>query len=90
MTNEERTTLLEFPCRFPIKAMGRKSDDFEELVGAIILQHAELIEGESLTVTPSKAGNFISVTAVVEARSQQQLDTIYQALTDCDKVLMAL
>jgi hypothetical protein len=39
---------------------------------------------------PSKAGNFVSVTATVEAQSQSQLDAIYQELTDCDQVLMAL
>jgi putative lipoic acid-binding regulatory protein len=39
---------------------------------------------------PSKAGNFVSVTAVVEAHSQEQLDAIYQDLSDCAQVLVAL
>lgn len=90
MTNESPGSLLEFPCRFPIKAMGRQSPDFERIVSDIIFAHAELVAGEPLRVTPSKAGNFISVTAVIEARSRGQLDAIYQALTDCEQVLMAL
>lgn len=81
---------MEFPCRFPIKAMGRHSAEFERIVSDIIFTHAQLMSGESIRVTPSKAGNFISVTAVIEARSQRQLDTIYQSLTDCALVLMAL
>jgi putative lipoic acid-binding regulatory protein len=32
----------------------------------------------------------VSVTAVIEARSQEQIDAIYQDLTDCGEVLMAL
>jgi hypothetical protein len=88
--NEDRTTLLEFPCRFPIKAMGRNSDDFENVVVGIVLSHAELWPDEPVTQSPSKAGNFVSVTAVIEAQSQEQLDRIYQELTDCSQVMMAL
>jgi len=83
-------SLLEFPCRFPIKAMGRQSDEFEQLVTHIICRHAELWPDEPIRSVPSKAGNFVSVTAVIEARSRQQLDNIYQDLTDCEVVLMAL
>ncbi len=90
MTNESETTLLEFPCRFPIKAMGRQSDDFEMLVSEIVTRHAPLCVDEPIRSTPSKAGNFISVTATVDAQSKTQLDAIYQELTDCEQVLMAL
>lgn len=88
--SEETVSLLEFPCRFPIKAMGRSSEDFESVVKGIVLAHAELWPEEPLRVAPSSEGNFLSVTAVIEARSQQQLDAIYQDLTDCDQVMMAL
>ncbi len=92
MTNqtEETVTLLEFPCRFPIKAMGRNSEEFEGVIKEIVLAHAELWPDEALTVAPSREGNFVSVTAVIEARSQKQLDAIYQALTDCEMVMLAL
>jgi hypothetical protein len=90
MKSEEKTSLLEFPCRFPIKAMGRNSDDFEEIVTGIVMTHAELWPDEPIRSAPSNEGNFVSITAVIEARSQPQLDAIYQALTDCDQVMMAL
>lgn len=90
MQNERRDSLLEFPCRFPVKAMGRQSAEFESLVVAIVSAHAELWPDEPVRSVPSKAGNFLSVTAVVEATSREQLDRIYQDLTDCAEVLMAL
>jgi len=90
MTSEQNTTLLEFPCRFPIKAMGRNEDGFEELVSAIVLTHAGLWPDEPIRVTPSKEGTFISVTAVIEATSQLQLDSIYLELSASSQVLMAL
>ena len=87
---QNKPSLLEFPCRFPIKAMGRQRDGFENLVTAIVSSHAELWPGEAVRTTPSRAGRFVSVTAVIEARSQEQLDAIYQELTDCAEILMAL
>lgn len=90
MTNETETSLLEFPCRFPVKAMGRKSKEFESIVCGIVSRHASLWPEEPIRSTPSKAGNFISVTAVIHAQSKQQIDAIYQDLTDCEQVLMAL
>ena len=88
--DDGRLGLLEFPCRFPIKAMGRQEAGFEDLVSGIILRHAQLWPGEAIRSTPSKAGRFVSVTAVVRAESQEQLDAIYQDLSDCGQVLVAL
>jgi putative lipoic acid-binding regulatory protein len=90
MKSEEKTSLLEFPCRFPVKAMGKNSGDFEEIVTGIVMAHAELWPDAPIRSAPSKEGNFVSITAVIEARSQDQLDAIYQDLTDCDHVMMAL
>jgi putative lipoic acid-binding regulatory protein len=90
-TQEQNSpNLLEFPCRFPVKAMGRRTEEFEKLVTGIVASHAELWPGETVRSTLSRAGRFVSVTAVIEARSQEQIDAIYQDLTDCSEVLMAL
>jgi putative lipoic acid-binding regulatory protein len=86
----ERETLLEFPCQFPVKAMGRDEEDFETLVTGIILSHAEKSAGEPVTTNLSSSGKYLSVTVTIEAQSKDQLDRIYQDLTDCGKVLVAL
>jgi len=86
----QEETLLEFPCKFPVKAMGRSDERFEALVTEIILAHAEMYEGEGVTSSPSGSGNFVSVTVTIEALSKIQLDRIYQDLTDCEQVLVAL
>lgn len=90
MKMNDEAELLEFPCRFPIKAMGRNGDDFEAVVTAIVLNHAELFAGHDITVNQSGAGNFLSVTVTIQAQSRDQLDCIYMDLTACDQVLMAL
>jgi len=83
-------SLLEFPCKFPIKAMGRAEIGFEELVTEIILRHAEICDGVATTTNPSGSGNFVSITVTIEATSKPQLDSIYEDLTDCEQVLVAL
>ena len=85
-----RETLLEFPCKFPVKAMGRGDDGFEDLVTDIVLAHADVFAGEVVTSQSSSTGKFLSVTVTIEATSKAQLDRIYQDLTDCEQVLVAL
>jgi hypothetical protein len=83
-------TLLEFPCRFPIKAMGKSNIELDLLVIEIVRRHAPDIREGAVSTRPSKDGNYISVTVTVEATSKQQLDAIYQDLSDHPHVLMAL
>lgn len=85
-----KESLLSFPCRFPIKAMGRADSGFEGIATHIVRSHAELWPEEEVVSAPSKQGNYISLTFVIVAKSQQQLDAIYQDLTDSPDVLMAL
>jgi putative lipoic acid-binding regulatory protein len=86
----KRDSLLEFPCKFPIKAMGKQEDGFTAQVESIVLEQAELYPGETVNTNSSGEGKYISVTITIEARSQEQLDRIYMALTACEQVLVAL
>ena len=83
-------TLLEFPCQFPIKAMGKANLKLDLLVIEIVRRHAPDIKEGAVSTRASKDGNYIAVTVIVEASSKQQLDAIYQDLTDHPHVLMAL
>ena len=87
---EGEETLLRFPTSFPIKAMGKRDDDFAQEVLKIILKHAPDFDGATMEMRPSKNGNFLSVTATINAQSKAQLDDIYRALTAHPSVLMAL
>lgn len=82
-------TLLEFPCPFAIKAMGKNNLEFDLLVIEIVRRHVPEDE-KAVTSRPSKDGNYLAVTVLIEATSKQQLDAIYQDLTDHPQVLMAL
>ena len=84
------TTLLEFPCAFPIKMMGRESATFRATAIEIVERHTGPLDKNSVTTAPSSKGNFTSVTVTIEAHSQSQLDDIYRDLTSHDDILVAL
>jgi putative lipoic acid-binding regulatory protein len=78
---DQDETLLRFPCSFPIKAMGRSDHGIEGIVGDIIERHAPATAPEQWRSRPSRNGNWVSVTVVIEATSKSQLDAIYQELS---------
>lgn len=90
MSEEERETLLEFPCEFPIKAFGKQDDDFEARIYAIIKTHVPALTRADLSLRASSGGKYAAVTANITAQSQAQLDAIYNDLTDSGAVLMSL
>jgi len=88
MSDHPEETLLEFPTDFPIKAMGRSGDAFRTAVVETVAEHADFHPENDVRVQASANGNFVSVTITFTATSKAQLDTIYQALTDHELVLM--
>lgn len=83
-------SVIEFPCEFPIKMMGRDSAEFRATVRAIVEEHAGAIDDSRVQAAVSRNGRFVSVTVTITATSQQQLDAIYRAATAHEDVLMAL
>jgi len=84
------TSLLTFPTPFPIKVMGRREEGFAQEVVAVVLAHAPDFDPATVEMRPSSAGKYLSVTVTIEARSREQLDALYQALTGHPKVMMVL
>lgn len=83
-------TLLEFPCDFPIKIMGRESAEFRALARALVEKHTGPLADSSLHFALSRSASFVSVTVTVKAESQLQLDAIYRDVSSHADVLMAL
>jgi putative lipoic acid-binding regulatory protein len=90
MENNRTDSVLEFPCEFAIKVMGKATERFETAVYNIIKQNVNELKENAITTRPSGKGNYLAITVTIEAQSQDQLDTIYQQFTACDQVLMAL
>lgn len=87
---DETNTPLEFPCRFPLKVMGRDEAGFREHVVEIVTRHTGGAAVLSVKDRESSSGRFISLTVTVKAESRPQLDDIYRDLHASDRVLMTL
>jgi len=83
-------TLLEFPCNFPIKIMGRDTPEFHVTARELVEKHTGPLDDSAIQSAVSRKGSFVSITVTVTAQSQQQLDDIYREVTDNEDVLTAL
>ena len=83
-------SLLDFPTAFPIKIMGRREGGFTKAVIEIVLRHAPDFAPGTIETRPSREGKYLSLTATVNATSQQQLDALYRELCDHPTVVMVL
>ncbi|MGH8602077.1 MAG: YbeD family protein [Gammaproteobacteria bacterium] len=83
-------TVVKFPCRFPIKVLGRRSPDFNLLVFELIRGHVPDLSEGALRYRFSRQGKYIAVTVTITAVSRSQLDAIYHDLCAHDRILMTL
>lgn len=87
---EQQETLVEFPCDFMIKAMGKSNPEFHQAVVSIVQQHDETFTTDKIVTRESKKGTFVSVTFHVYVENKPDLDAIYQNLTDSEHVLWSM
>jgi len=90
INDPEPDTLFDFPCEFPIKIMGKASNEFESEVVNIIRKHVVELEESAITRRESTKSNYTALTVTITATSRKQLDAIYMDLTACSLVNMAL
>jgi hypothetical protein len=86
----EPPPLLEFPSDYPIKVVGRPSDEFRARVHAIVSRHVPTIEPERVTERLSENGNFLSITYNIRAESREQVVALATDLKSCDGVMMLI
>jgi putative lipoic acid-binding regulatory protein len=83
-------TLMKFPHDYPLKVMGRNTDDFRSIVLGIVQKHMGDIDHSLIEERPSRDSTYLGLTIVVRANSKAQLDALYMELTSCERVMVAL
>ena len=86
----EAESLIEYPCDFPIKVLGRTQAGFAQTVLGIVRSHAPDFDGSTMEMKTSKQGRYLSVTCTIRATSREQLDGLYRELCDHPMVVMVL
>lgn len=83
-------TLMTFPHDFPLKVMGRNTDEFRSVVLGIVQKHMGPVDASRIEERPSRDGTYLGLTYIVVADSKAQLDALYMELTACERVLVSL
>lgn len=81
---------MKFPMDFPIKVMGLAVPGFSREVADIARAHFEDFDESLMETSFSRTRKYQSVTITVRARSREQLDNIYRALTSSPMVKIVL
>lgn len=80
-------SLLEFPCDFPLKIMGRDSEAFRAMTTEIVSRHASACEP---AVRASRDARYVSMSFTIKAESREQLDALYRELSANEEILFVL
>lgn len=86
----EKETLIEFPCDYKLKAMGKKSDTLVDTVFDITKKYAPDVTRDDIAIHPSKSDKFISVNITFHATCIEQIHGVYGELKEHPEVLMML
>ncbi len=82
---------IEFPCAdYPIKVMGKASDEYRDAVLEIIEIHASGFDRTKVRIQGSSKGTFHSVTVFIEATGIDQLQNIFEDLKKHPSTKMVL
>jgi len=83
-------SLIEYPCDFPIKIMGRTEPGFAQAIVDLVTRHAPDFDSSRVEMRVSKKNHYLSLTCTIRATSREQLDQLYRELCDHPAVVMVL
>jgi uncharacterized protein len=88
--DDAKKSLIEFPCHFPIKVMGKNVPEFSQVICDLLLELSPGFDMAGVQMRPSSKGNYLSLTCDVYVTSQEELDNIYRALSGHELVSVVL
>ena len=74
-------SLIEYPCRFPIKVMGIRNDRLVSSLVEVARQFDPEFDSATVELRESSGGRYLGVTLTITATSREQLDALYRAFT---------
>ena len=89
-SDPRKDSLIEYPCRFPIKVMGAMVDGFADALAELAREFDPDFDAATMELRPSKGGNYLGVTITITATSREQLDELYRTLSSHPMVKVVL
>jgi putative lipoic acid-binding regulatory protein len=83
-------SLIEYPCRFPIKVMGANVNGFVHAMTEVAERFDPNFDASTIELRNSSSGHYLGITLNINATSREQLDEIYRTLTSHPMVKVVL
>lgn len=80
MADTDQTSLIEYPCDFPIKVMGKQDPTLAQALSDVVRTFDPAFDPSTVEIRMSRGGNYVGLTFTVKATSREQLDNLYRAL----------
>ena len=87
---DDLTPVMQFPMDFPVKIMGLNNPAFPGIIRDLTTQHFPDFNSNTITINYSMTKKYMAVSVVVNAKSKEQLDDFYRAVTSHPMVKVAL
>ncbi len=87
---QESTSLMSFPCDFPIKIIGKNHRDFLDNVMTIVHKYFPETSQDKVRSQPSKNNKYLAVSIILHVTEQSTLDALYVELTQHADINMVL
>lgn len=85
------TPSIVFPCAdYPLKVISRSDPELLERVLEVVRRHVEDFDEKTLSLHPSRAGNYTSVRLMITARSEGHLQVLHGDLMAIPQVKLVL
>ncbi len=76
----DEQSLIEYPCDFPIKVMGKQDALLAQTLSDVVREYDPAFDPATVEMRMSTKGNYVGLTFTVRATSREQLDALYKAL----------
>ena len=76
-----RHPILQFPCVYPLKVIGKNLEQYPEDVREIARKHIPSLHTSQITLTPSGNGSYCSLTITFTADNNEQVENLYRELS---------
>ena len=87
---EQDAPKIEFPCRYPIKVVGRATPVFAAAFRSIIVCHTAGLSDSDIETKSSRSGTFDSITFTIMATGEDQLNSLHKAPMASGRVSMVI
>lgn len=81
---------ITYPCDYPIKVVGDVAPGFHDEVFDVVVRHDPTMTTDKVSQKTSRKGNFVSISFMLTASSEDQLRALFDDLKQIEAVRMVL